>query len=193
MATAGARVLRRGNPLVWKERRSAGLTGQHTSTARSQGRGVLLVVCSKDERGRARVVALLSAHTLEHRQDRRPRFEALAAFVANWESKSANTRRIAKQLDLEVDSPVVLDDNPAERKVVRRELCEADVLDLPLDPAGYLRCACLIHGVRDRHSDPRGRRSHRPVEPVHSAPLDRSAQEARSVARCGHVSRDRCV
>src|SRR5690606_9258676 len=60
-----------------------------------------------------------------------------AAFVANWEDKAGNLRRIASMLDIGLDSLVFVDDNPAERDIVRRELPEVAVPELPEDIADY--------------------------------------------------------
>jgi FkbH-like protein len=59
--------------------------------------------------------------------------------VANWETKPENLRRIARTLNIGLDSLVFVDDNPAEREIVRQHLPEVDVLPLPPDPSGYAR------------------------------------------------------
>ena len=63
----------------------------------------------------------------------------IAAFQANWTDKAANLRTIAEKLNLGVDSLVFVDDNPAEREQVRRELPMVGVPELPDDPAYYPR------------------------------------------------------
>ena len=45
-----------------------------------------------------------------------------ACFIANWQNKADNLKAIARQLNLGLDSLVFVDDNPAERALVRR-LC----------------------------------------------------------------------
>jgi FkbH-like protein len=94
-------------------------------------RGVVLAVASKNEVEDARgpfetnpAMALTLAD--------------LAAFEANWGPKSESIRRIAEQLNLGLDSFVFVDDNPAEREQVRQALPDVEVVDLPLDPAGYI-------------------------------------------------------
>jgi FkbH-like protein len=47
--------------------------------------------------------------------------------------------RIAKSLRLGLDSFVFFDDNPAEREIVMQMLPEVEVVDVPVDPAGYVR------------------------------------------------------
>jgi FkbH-like protein len=95
-------------------------------------RGVVLAVCSKNEDATARQpfrehseMALKEGH--------------IAVFQANWTDKAANLRTIAEKLNLGVDSLVFLDDNPAEREQVRRELPMVGVPELPQDPAYYPR------------------------------------------------------
>src|SRR5690606_21187596 len=63
----------------------------------------------------------------------------ISCFVANWEDKAANLRRIAQELNIGLDSLVFVDDNPAERSIVRRLVPEVAVPELPEDPADYLR------------------------------------------------------
>jgi FkbH-like protein len=66
------------------------------------------------------------------------RLDDFAAFVANWEDKAGNIRRIQKTLNIGFDSLVFLDDNPFERNVVRNLLPDVSVPELPEDPALYL-------------------------------------------------------
>jgi FkbH-like protein len=61
----------------------------------------------------------------------------IAAFFANWDDKARNIRAIAHVLDLGTDSFVFVDDNPAERDIIRRELPEVAVPELPDEPAYY--------------------------------------------------------
>jgi FkbH-like protein len=63
----------------------------------------------------------------------------IAVFQANWTDKATNLRTIAQTLNIGVDALVFLDDNPAEREQVRRELPLVGVPELPDDPALYPR------------------------------------------------------
>jgi FkbH-like protein len=67
------------------------------------------------------------------------RLEHIAVFQANWNDKATNLRAIAEELSLGIDSLVFLDDNPAERGLVRKLLPEVAVPELPEDPSGYAR------------------------------------------------------
>lgn len=97
-----------------------------------KGRGILLAVCSKNDEAVARA-AFRDHPEMVLRED------DFAAFVANWEPKSANLRAIAATLDLGLDSLTFLDDNPYERAEVRRALPEVDVPLMPEDPTGFRR------------------------------------------------------
>ena len=61
-----------------------------------------------------------------------------AMFVANWEDKAGNIRKIQQTLNIGMDSMIFLDDNPFERNVVRGLIPEITVPELPEDPALYL-------------------------------------------------------
>jgi FkbH-like protein len=91
-------------------------------------RGVILAVCSKND-----------PHIAEEAFSNHPgmllRREDIACFVANWEDKATNLRRIAKSLNISLDALAFLDDNPAEREIIRRELPMVAVPELPDDPA----------------------------------------------------------
>lgn len=95
-------------------------------------RGVILAVCSKNDMAVAEA-AFNHPEMVLKRSD-------IAAFVANWEDKAGNLRRIASMLDIGLDSLVFVDDNPAERDIVRRELPEVAVPELPEDIADYPAC-----------------------------------------------------
>jgi len=95
-------------------------------------RGILLAVCSKNDEAVAR-------QPFERHDDMILRLDDFACFVANWQNKADNIRSIAEQLELGVDSFVFVDDNPAERAIVRRFVPAVAVPALPEDPAGYVR------------------------------------------------------
>ncbi|HDZ55500.1 MAG TPA: HAD-IIIC family phosphatase [Pseudomonas xinjiangensis] len=95
-------------------------------------RGIILAVCSKND------MAVAEA-AFEHPEMVLKRAD-IAAFVANWEDKAGNLRRIASMLDIGLDSLVFVDDNPAERDIVRRELPEVGVPELSEDVSDYPAC-----------------------------------------------------
>lgn len=113
-------------------------------------RGIILAVCSKNDKSNARLP--FQAH-----RDMILREEHFAAFVANWSDKASNLRQIAATLNIGTDALVFLDDNPAEREIVRRELPEVAVPEVGddaalytslLSGAGYFEA--IVFGAEDR-------------------------------------------
>jgi FkbH-like protein len=97
-----------------------------------RNRGVVLAVCSKNELEVAKTPFAQHPEMLL-------REDHIAVFQANWTDKAANLKLIAETLNIGVDALVFLDDNPAERMQVRRELPQVAVPELPDDPALYPR------------------------------------------------------
>jgi FkbH-like protein len=93
-------------------------------------RGIILAVCSKND------LAVAEAAFTGHPEMALRRAD-IACFVANWNDKASNLRHIAKTLNIGLDSLVFVDDNPAERDIIRRELPEVGVPELPEDVANY--------------------------------------------------------
>ena len=81
--------------------------------------GVILAVCSKNEDSVARE-AFKNPDMILHPDD-------FSAFYANWNNKAANILNIAEHLNILPESMVFVDDNPAERELVRRALPEVNV------------------------------------------------------------------
>ncbi len=94
--------------------------------------GVLLALCSKNNE--SDVLPILQDHP-----DMILRPDRFAARRINWDSKAVNIAAIARELNIGLDSLVFVDDNPAERALVRQELPDVLTVDLPADPALYLR------------------------------------------------------
>ncbi len=89
-------------------------------------RGVVLAVCSKNDDSNARLpFSQHPEHLLKESH--------IAVFQANWSDKASNLEAIARALDLTPDALVFLDDNPAEREIVRRELPAVAVPEIPDD------------------------------------------------------------
>lgn len=89
-------------------------------------RGVILAVCSKNDEANALSAFESHPEMLLKRSD-------ISAFFANWDDKATNLRRIAADLNIGLDSLVFLDDNPFERNLVRTELPEVGVPEIPGD------------------------------------------------------------
>lgn len=94
-------------------------------------RGVIIAVCSKNDPDIAKEPFDKNEHMLIHLDD-------ISCFIANWEDKAGNLRRIAQELNIGMDSLVFFDDNPAEREIVKQFASEVHVVDVPKDPAQYV-------------------------------------------------------
>lgn len=97
-----------------------------------KNRGLLLCVCSKNNESTAK-------EPFEKHPEMVLRLDDISMFVANWEDKASNIRRIQKTLNIGMDSLVFLDDNPFERDLVQSMIPEITVPELPEDPAMYLQ------------------------------------------------------
>ncbi len=95
-------------------------------------RGVILAVCSKNDEAVAKEVFEKNKNMILGLDD-------FACFIANWDDKATNIRRIADSLNIGVDSIVFFDDNPAEREIVSKYLPEVHVVNVPDDSADYVR------------------------------------------------------
>jgi FkbH-like protein len=117
-------------------------------------RGILLAVCSKNHREDALEAFRANSEMLLGPAD-------FAAERINWSDKPSNLREIAAELNVGLDSLAFLDDNPAERERVRRELPEVTVLELPADPMGFApairNCAVLERLAISEEDTRRGR------------------------------------
>jgi FkbH-like protein len=95
-------------------------------------RGVVLAVVSKNNESDAR-------DAFTRHPDMHLHLDDVASFVANWDDKPANLRRVAAELGLGLDAIVFLDDEPVEREIVRQALPDVEVLVVPSDPVGSLQ------------------------------------------------------
>lgn len=96
-----------------------------------QKRGIIIAVCSKNDEDKAK-------EPFEKHPDMILKLDDIAVFVANWDNKADNIRKIQNILNIGFDSMVFLDDNPFERNIVRENLPDVCVPELPEDPAEYL-------------------------------------------------------
>lgn len=96
-----------------------------------KNRGIILAVCSKNEESIAKT-------PFEEHPEMVLRLSDIAVFIANWKNKADNIRHIKEVLNIGYDSMVFLDDNPMERNIVKENLPDVTVPELPSDPALYL-------------------------------------------------------
>lgn len=97
-----------------------------------KNRGLLLAVCSKNEHDNA-------VRPFEQNPEMVLKLDDITVFVANWENKPDNLRKIRDALNIGLDSILFLDDNPFERAAVRTLLPDVMVPELPEDPADYVK------------------------------------------------------
>ena len=105
--------------------------------------GILLNIISKNEQENA--IAGLNHPGMVLKQD------DFISIKANWEPKSQNLVNMAAELSLGVDSFVFVDDNPAEREIVRQQVPAVGVPELQkpekyiqaIDKAGYFEMTSL--------------------------------------------------
>lgn len=113
--------------------------------------GVLLNICSKNEEENA-LAGLNHPDSLLHPDD-------FIIIKANWEPKSKNIAEIAKALNILPDSFVFVDDNPAEREIVRQQRKEVAVVELTtiehyiqeIDRSGYFEVTALSKDDLERN------------------------------------------
>ncbi len=97
-----------------------------------KNRGVILAVCSKNDDAVAR-------SGFNH-PDSVLKVEDFACFKANWQPKNLNLQEIAQEINIGLDSLVFIDDNPAERQIVRENLPEVAVPEVDsTDVSSYIR------------------------------------------------------
>lgn len=104
-----------------------------------QDRGILLALCSKNNR--ADVVEVF-----ESRPEIPLKLADFAATEICWDPKHVGLRKIAAALNIGTDSLVFLDDNPAEVTLVQQTMPEVKAVLLPPDPAEF---AGLLERMND--------------------------------------------
>ena len=124
-----------------------GLEGIKVAQGDAQGEAHLAVQrLALDLRQRGIVLAVSSKNTdevarepFEKHPEMLLKLDHIAVFQANWNDKATNIQAIAEELSLGLDAMVFLDDNPAERGMVRKLLPQVAVPELPEEPAYYAR------------------------------------------------------
>lgn len=102
--------------------------------------GVILALCSKNNN--ADVIRLWQTNP-----DMALRRDHISAARINWQPKDQNIRELAEELNIGLDSMVFVDDNPAERELVRLALPMVAVPEFPTKP--YQLVAFFQSLVRD--------------------------------------------
>lgn len=115
------------------------------------GLGVMLNVCSKNEEVNA-LAGFERADSILKRDD-------FLCFKANWEPKHLNVAQISKEINIGTDAFVFMDDNPAEREIVKNEIAGISVPELyapemylkALDRAGYFEVTTISADDKKRN------------------------------------------
>ena len=92
-------------------------------------RGILLAVCSKNE--------LDNAQGGFSHPDSVLKLDNFTSFQANWDPKSDNIENIAAEINIGLDSLVFIDDNPAERELVKQKLPAVNVIEVDANPLTF--------------------------------------------------------
>lgn len=93
-------------------------------------RGILLAICSKNN-----VQDVLEV--LEEHPDMILRKKHFVSMRINWNDKVSNLKGIAKELNIGLDSIVLIDDSEFEINLVKKLLPEVEAVQLPKDPSSY--------------------------------------------------------
>jgi FkbH-like protein len=88
--------------------------------------GVILAIVSKNNYGDVEELFNTNSHMVLKKSD-------FASLKINWMSKPENIAEVAQDLDIGTDSFVFIDDNPAERELVRCAMPEVAVPEFPAD------------------------------------------------------------
>jgi FkbH-like protein len=100
-------------------------------------RGIILAINSKND-------IELVQEAFEKRPEMILKLSDFSCIRANWQDKAQNMREIAAELNIGLDSFVFMDDNPAERFLIKRELPEVLTIDLPNDCSNYAQALLEI-------------------------------------------------
>ena len=89
--------------------------------------GIILALCSKNNE--SDVLKVFDCHP-----DILLKKDMFSAYRINWNNKVENIKEIAQELNIGLESIVFIDDNPAERDLIRQALPQVSVPTFPLHP-----------------------------------------------------------
>ena len=94
--------------------------------------GIILAINSKNNL--ADIMQVLNEHPQMLLREKH-----FASILVNWDLKPQNMQKIAEQINIGMDSIVFIDDNPAERELMRQSLPQVETLEMPADPSLFAR------------------------------------------------------
>ncbi len=100
-------------------------------------RGIILALASKNDLSVVQDALATHPEMLIKMKD-------FASVRISWDRKSKGLKSMAEELNIGLDSLVFFDDNPVERAEVAESLPEVHVVDVPLEPAQYVRALSNI-------------------------------------------------
>ena len=95
--------------------------------AEASKNGIILAICSKNNEKDVK-------ETFEMNPNMVLKMNNIVAYRINWNNKPANIRELARELNIGLDSMVFIDDNPAERELVKESIPEISVPEFPKEP-----------------------------------------------------------
>ena len=95
-------------------------------------RGIILAINSKNNYDDAMEVFRKHPH-MALKEDN------FAVMRINWNDKAANMKEIAEELNIGIDSFVFIDDDKANRQMIKEAFPEINVVEMPEDPSLYLK------------------------------------------------------
>jgi len=95
-------------------------------------RGVILAINSKNNPDDVKEVFEKHPHMILKEEN-------FASMQINWNDKISNMGAIAEEINIGIDSLVFIDDDKLNREMIREEFPEVLVVELPDDPALYLK------------------------------------------------------
>lgn len=99
---------------------------------RLSARGIALALVSKND-------ADLALKMLDEHPAMQIRSSDVVSHRINWQPKWQNVREICEELNLGLESVLLIDDNRVEREQMRRNQPAVKILELPDDPTGYTK------------------------------------------------------
>ncbi len=94
--------------------------------------GLILCVCSKNDEKIAKEV-------FRKHKSMVLKLDDISIFVANYNDKASNIKKISKTLNLGLESFVFIDDSKIECSIVKKELPEVSVVNVSDDPSEFIK------------------------------------------------------